>query len=192
MTPQDVLGYWLDEVGPAGWYAGGDDLDQAIRDRFLGLWQAARGGRLSGWGTGPADRLAFILVTDQFPRNMHRGRPEAFATDPLALDAARKAVNLRWDMRIAEPARQFFYLPFMHAENQPDQDRCVRLFLTRMPATGADNLLHARAHRETIRRFGRFPARNAALGRATTPAEAAWLAGGGYGATVAALRRPAA
>lgn len=192
MTPQDVVGFWLDEVGPAGWYGGGAALDGAIRDRFGGLWEEARAGRLAHWRTGPVERFAFILLTDQFSRNMFRNRPEAFATDALALDAARKSINLRWDLRFPEPGRQFFYLPFMHAENQPDQDRCVRLFLTRMPATGADNLLHARVHREIIRRFGRFPTRNAALGRPTTPVEAAWLAAGGYGATVAALRAAAA
>jgi uncharacterized protein (DUF924 family) len=91
-------------------------------------------------------------------------------------------------MKIDEPARQFFYLPLMHSENLADQDRCVRLVLTRLPETGVSNLLHAKAHREVIRRFGRFPHRNAALGRSDTPAEAAFLASGGYGAVVREIK----
>lgn len=188
MTPQDILDFWLDEVGPGGWYGGGEALDAAIRARFEGLWHKARSGGLADWAAAPAGRFAYILLTDQFPRNMFRDRAEAFATDALALAAARSAIHRGWDLRFPEPGRQFFYLPLMHSETTHDQDRCVRLILTRLPQTGADTLLHARAHREVIRRFGRFPTRNAALGRATTPAEAEWLAAGGYAATVAALR----
>ncbi|MCC6306099.1 MAG: DUF924 domain-containing protein [Rhodobacteraceae bacterium] len=187
MRPREIIDYWLAPVGPAGWYAGGATLDGAIRDRFAGLWEEARARRLASWCRDAPGALAFILLTDQFPRNMFRDRPEAFATDALALAAAREAVRHRWDMAFAEPGRQFFYLPFMHAETRHDQDRCVRLILTRMPETGAGNLLHARAHRAVIRRFGRFPTRNAALGRASDAAETAWLAAGGYGAEVRAL-----
>lgn len=191
MTPQDILDFWLDEVGPSGWYAGGAELDGRIRDRFEGLWHEARGGGLQDWKATPAGRFAYILLTDQFPRNMFRDRAEAFATDRLALDAARSAIRLGWDLRFPEPGRQFFYLPLMHDETTYSQDRCVRLILTRMPETGAETLLHARAHREVIRRFGRFPGRNAALGRRSTPEEEAWLAAGGYAATVRALKAAA-
>ena len=92
-------------------------------------------------------------------------------------------------MRIDEPARQFFYLPLMHSENLCDQDRCVRLICERMPGEGGSNLLHARAHREVIRRFGRFPHRNAALGRASSASEAAFLKAGGYGGVVRDLQK---
>lgn len=188
MDPREVIGFWLEEVGEAGWYAGGEALDSAIRARFAALWEAARSGALEQWGQSPEGAFAFILLTDQFPRNMFRGTAEAFATDALALRLAQAAVNRRWDLRFPEPGRQFFYLPLMHSEHNADQDRCVRLILTRMPETGAETLLHARAHRDIIRRFGRFPTRNAALGRATTPEEQAWLDAGGYGAEVARLR----
>ena len=123
---------------------------------------------------------------------MHRDDARAFATDDLALKAAVIAIGKAWDLRVDEPERQFFYLPLMHAESLAQQERGVRLILTRMPQTGASNLVHARAHREVIRRFGRFPHRNAALGRRGTEAEAAFLAGGGYGGVLREMEGEAA
>lgn len=190
-TPDEVLAYWLDEVGPEGWYAGGDELDAAIRDRFDEAWDRAFEGGLSLWLTYPSGTLAYILLTDQFPRNMYRDEARSFALDRAALAAAKMAISRGWDMKISEPARQFFYLPLMHSENLCDQDRCVRLILTRLPEHGEPNLLHARAHREVIRRFGRFPYRNAALDRKTQPAEREYLDRGGYGVTVNEMREAA-
>ena len=186
--PVTVLEFWLGEIGPKGWYAGGAELDAQVRDGFADLWQVARDGGIEHWIEGTAGTLAYIVVTDQFPRNMWRDTLDAFATDALALAAAKRAVDAGWDIGSPEPDRQFFYLPYMHAENDADQAECIALFAERMPDTGADNLLHARAHAEVIRCFGRFPTRNAALGRQTTPAEAAYLAEGGYGAVLEALR----
>ncbi|MEM8576265.1 MAG: DUF924 family protein [Pseudomonadota bacterium] len=186
--PDEVLQFWLDECGPQQWYAQDDALDAEITQRFSGAWAAARDGRHSLWLTYPSGALAYIILTDQFPRNMFRGDGRAFALDHAALAAAKQAVDKGWDMRIDEPARQFFYLPMMHSENLCDQSRGVRLICERMPQHGADNLLHARAHREVIRQFGRFPYRNAALGRASTGAEQSYLASGGYGSTVRELR----
>lgn len=191
MNPDDVLAYWIDEVGPSGWYQGGAALDAEITETFLETWQAAHEGALSLWLTYPSGTLAYIILTDQFPRNMFRGTAKAFATDKVALAAAKSAIARGWDMRIDEPARQFFYVPLMHSECLADQERSVRLILTRMPETGAGNLLHAKAHREVIRRFGRFPYRNAALHRETQASEAAYLAEGGYGATVRELEAAA-
>ncbi len=178
--PDEILAFWLDEVGPRGWYDGDAALDAEIRERFLHDWERGRDGALSLWLTYPTGALAYIILLDQFPRNMFRGEARAFATDRAALAAAKCAVKKGWDMRIDEPARQFFYLPLMHSENLADQDRCVRLMLTRMPEHGAANLLHAKVHREVIRRFGRFPYRNAALARKTTAPEAAFVDEGGY------------
>ena len=186
--PVEVLDYWLGDVGEDGWYAGGDDLDGEIRDRFADLWQAALDGGLDHWVDGPAGALAFIVLTDQFPRNMWRGQARAFATDPIALAAAGRAIAQGWDLVAPEPARQFFYLPFMHSEDPAHQATCIDHFSTRMPDTGASNLLHAKAHARVIERFGRFPYRNAALGRDTTPDEAAFMAEGGYGSVVEALK----
>jgi uncharacterized protein (DUF924 family) len=116
----------------------------------------------------------------------------SFAADGIALAAAKLAIEKGWDQRIDPPARQFFYLPLMHSECLVDQDRAVRLFSSRMENQGTDNLLHAKAHREVIRQFGRFPYRNEVLGRETPKAEAEFLANGGYGATVRALQKDAA
>ncbi|EEE38611.1 hypothetical protein RKLH11_2454 [Rhodobacteraceae bacterium KLH11] len=186
--PEEVLSFWLDEVGPKGWYLQDDALDAQIRDRFLTTWQAACEGRFSLWLTYPSGVLAYIILMDQLPRNMFRGSKQAFASDRAALAAAKCAVDKGWDLKIDEPARQFFYLPMMHSENLCDQERCVRLMFERMTESGDSNLLHARAHREVIRKFGRFPYRNDALERATTEHEAAYVSSGGYGSTVRELQ----
>lgn len=186
--PEEVLAFWLDLAGVDAWYAEDAALDAEIRDKFLTTWEKATEGALSLWLTYPSGSLAYIILTDQFSRNMFRGSGKAFSTDRLALAAAKAAIHKRWDMRIDEPARQFFYLPLMHSENLSDQDRCVRLMCERLPETGGSNLFHARAHREVIREFGRFPYRNAALDRASTKAEAAYVSSGGYGETVRVLQ----
>ncbi|MGR3661590.1 MAG: DUF924 family protein [Paracoccaceae bacterium] len=186
-TPDDVLAFWLDEVGPKGWYQGSDELDQKIRDRFEAAWHEAQKGALGLWLTYPSGTLAYIILTDQFSRNMFRDNRKAFASDKCARAAAKAAIARGFDMQIAEPARQFFYMPLEHSENLCDQDRCVRLMLTRLPETSG-LLLHAKAHREIIRQFGRFPFRNKALGRDTTDAEAAFIEQGAYGSIVRDLQ----
>lgn len=183
--PVQVLDFWLGDVGPEGWYAGGDQIDAACL-MFQDIWQAARDGGLDHWVEGTVGTLAFLILTDQLPRNMFRGTPDSFATDPLALAAAKTALDHGWDMNAPEPERQFFYLPLEHSENPDDQALCVALMTDRM--TDPDLLLHARAHQQIIARFGRFPNRNAALGRTSTPDEAEFLQQGGYGAVVRALQ----
>ena len=180
----EVLTFW-EEAGPAMWYKQDDSFDRTIRDRFGALWDAAAEGGCDGWAMGPRGGLALVVLLDQFPRNMFRDSARAFATDARALLAAHLALSHGWDMRIAPPMRQFFYLPFMHSEQLTHQDRSVRLFKARMEE--GDNLLHARVHREVIRRFGRFPYRNAALGREDTAAERAFFEAGGYGAILREL-----
>ncbi len=185
--PVEVLDFWLGEIGPAGWYAGGEAIDSLCRDRFAELWQAAQDGGLEHWVEGTAGTLAYLIVTDQFPRNIHRGTALAFATDTRALAAARKAVAMGWDTRAPEPERQFFYMPFEHSEDPADQDMAVQLLTERM-SSNPETALHARAHREVIRRYGRFPTRNEALGRTSSPEEQAYLDEGGYGALVEWLK----
>ncbi len=187
-TPDDILAFWLDEIGPKGWFDSSDEFDQAIRDRFEDTWIRARDGALSLWLTYPTGTLAYIILTDQLSRNMFRGSGKAFSTDAAALTAAKMAIAKGWDLKVDEPARRFFYMPLMHSECLADQDRCVRLMKSRMPASGPDSLLHAQAHREVIRRFGRFPFRNEALSRETPDGEAKFLKEGGYGAMVRAIR----
>jgi len=186
--PDEVLSFWLDKVGESRWYVQDAALDGEVTTRFKSTWEGACEGRYSLWLTYPSGALAYIILTDQFPRNMFRGQGQAFASDQASLMAAKAAIDKRWDMHIDEPARQFFYLPLMHSENLCDQDRCVRLMHERMPKAGQGNLLHARAHREVIRTFGRFPFRNAALARPATGAEADYVSAGGYGQTLRALQ----
>ncbi len=175
-TARSVAAFWQ-EAGPEAWYKQDDAFDQAIRDRFLPSWDAAHAGKLSSWACGPEGALGFIILTDQFPRNMFRNDPRAFATDALAKKAACYAIDRDWDKKTPEPERQFFYMPFMHSERLTDQDHCVRLIAERM--TTGNNLLHARAHREIIRQFNRFTYRNAAIGRTNTAAEETFLTEGG-------------
>ncbi|MCQ0092850.1 DUF924 family protein [Roseovarius sp. M141] len=188
VNPDDVLKFWLDDVGEQGWYDQSETLDAAIRDRFEGAWEKASSGTFGLWLTYPAGTLAYIILMDQFPRNMFRGQAGSFATDRQAVAAAKAAIDRKWDMAIDEPARQFFYLPLMHSENLCDQERCIRLICERMPQTGAGTLLHARAHRDVIRQFGRFPYRNAALDRKSTLPETAYLKAGAYGHTLRQLQ----
>ncbi|KMW57871.1 putative transmembrane protein [Candidatus Rhodobacter oscarellae] len=178
--PDEILNFWLDEIGEAGWYKGGDALDAEICDRFEDDWNRVMTGANSLWLTYPTGTLAYIVLTDQFSRNMFRGTGKAFASDKVARAAAKAAIYRGWDMQIDGMARQFFYMPLMHSECLSDQERCVRLMKERMPDGGAANLEHARAHREEIRLFGRFPARNEALGRSNTGPETEFLADGGY------------
>jgi len=183
---EEIVQFW-EKVGPQGWYAVREELDAEIRDRFLPIWEEAEAGGLAEWRSNAWGALAYIILTDQFPRNMFRGQPRAFATDPMAREAALVAVRHDFDLKTAEPMRQFFYLPFMHSEDPFDQDRCVRLMICRLPETGAENLRHARAHRDIIRRYRRFPYRNAAVGRDSTPEEERFLAEGGYASALNAL-----
>jgi uncharacterized protein (DUF924 family) len=185
--PVEVLDFWLGEVGREGWYAAGDALDATCRERFLDLWQAAHDGGLEHWVEGTVGTLAYLILTDQLSRNMHRGHANAHATDARALAAAHRAIAEGWDMNAPEPERQFFYLPFEHAENPADQALAVDLITARM-GSDPEMALHARAHQQIIARFGRFPSRNAYLGRASTPDEADFLASGGYGALITALK----
>ncbi|WP_298675067.1 DUF924 family protein [uncultured Lentibacter sp.] len=191
VSPQEVVSFWLDEVGPAGWYNSTEALDTGIRNRFFDTWQHGADGHLSDWLANAEGALAYVLLLDQLPRNMFRNEARAFQTDKRALCAAKCAITKGWDFKIAEPERQFFYLPMMHSESLTDQDRCIRLVKERLPETGDSNLLHARAHREVIREFGRFPYRNAALGRSSTAHEQAYMQQGGYGATMRALQEAA-
>ena len=185
--PVELLDFWLGEIGPDGWYAGGDDIDSTCRDRFGDLWQAAHDGHLDHWIDGTVGTLAYLILTDQLPRNMFRGTAAAFATDPRALAAARRAVDMGWDMGAPEPERQFFYMPFEHSEDPADQSLAVQLMEKRM-ASDPEMALHARAHQYVIARFGRFPGRNEALSRFSTPEEQDWLDQGGYAAEVRRMK----
>ena len=173
----DVVRFWRD-AGPAAWFARNDAFDDALRTRFLDEHFAAARREREDLLDDADGALALILLLDQVPRNVFRDSAHAFATDPLAREYAHRAIDARFDAIIEPALRIFFYLPFEHSETLADQDRAVTL----CEALGdADYLKYAEAHRDVIRRFGRFPHRNRALARVNTPEEQAWLdAGGGF------------
>ncbi len=182
MTPDAILSFWFDEAGPERWFGGGPEFDAEVRRRFGPLahsFRTTRTVREHAWLAQPDSALALVLVLDQFPRNIWRGSNAAFSLDALGLEAARIMLEAGHDRALAEDRRVFAYMPFMHSESLGDQDLCVRLCEERLPA-GEGTLRHARAHRDIIAKFGRFPYRNAVLGRADTPEEVAWLAADGY------------
>lgn len=169
----EILNFWFNEPVKNHWFQSTDEIDQTIRDRFEGVWREAAAGRLDHWAEGPEGALALVIVLDQFPLNMFRGRAEAFASEDKARAVAEWALDRGWDRELPLEQRHFIYLPYMHSEALADQERSVALY----EESGLeDGLKWARHHRDIVRRFGRFPHRNAALGRESTPEEAAWLA----------------
>ena len=186
---REVLDFWF---GPAGspefgkpreaWFRKSDDFDDAIRARFLDLHRQAADGQLQPWQAAPDSLLALILVLDQFPRNLFRGSSRAFATDAQALAAAQLAVARGHDRALSPVQRWFIYLPFEHAEDLALQRRCLDLFEgLRGDSDSAGTIDYARRHYEIIARFGRFPHRNAVLGRLSTPEEIEFLKQPGSG-----------
>jgi len=189
-TPAEVLEFWF---GPASqragmrpreaWFRKDPAFDQAIRERFGPTIEAALQGALPGWNDTPEDTLAQILLLDQFTRNAWRDTPRAFAGDERALALARRLVDRGDDLRLAPMLRWFVYMPFEHAEDLAVQDESVRLFTAlAQAAPGFEGPLdYALRHRDVIRRFGRFPHRNAILGRDSSPEERAYLSQPGAG-----------
>jgi len=174
-TPEAVLAFWR-EAGPDKWFTRDDAFDADIRAKFLPTYEAAAAGQLDDWERSAEGTLALLIVLDQFPRNMFRGQARCYAADPLARAVAHRALKRGCDQDVPEAERGFFYLPFMHSEDIADQQRCVGLYRE----AGDPNLSYAERHADIIRRFGRFPHRNAALGRTTTPEEQAYLDEGGF------------
>ena len=172
----EIVAFWR-AAGPARWFARSDAFDARLRARFSGRVEEAASGRLDHWADTPEGALARILLLDQLPRNLHRDMPRMFETDVVARQAANAALAAGHDKAFARDLRQFFYLPFMHSEDMADQERALALY----EALGdEDALKFAHVHVDAIRRFGRYPHRNAILGRATTPEEQAYLDEGGF------------
>lgn len=191
LAPADLLAHWFDDLGERAWFSEDASLDHTLRDRYAPAWEDALQGRLANWEDDPQGALALSILLDQVPRNMFRGTPQAFASDPLARRVARTALSRDWDLAVTERERMFLYIPLGHSEDPADQDRALALVEERMPQRGPMFLPHVRAHREVIRRFGRFPMRNAVLGRLNTPEEQAFLDGKGYEQILASVQAPA-
>ena len=167
-----VLRYWFEELQPDAWFRRDDGVDAAIRERFSATYE-----QLTQIGpqqlTTPLECIAAVIVLDQFPRNMFRGSPRSFATDALALSIAQHAIAAGLDRQLTQQQRLFLYMPFQHSEDRAVQARSIELF-TQLGL--ADNLGYAQRHKDIIDRFGRFPHRNAVLGRRSTTDELQFIA----------------
>ncbi|HVY84194.1 MAG TPA: DUF924 family protein [Caulobacterales bacterium] len=176
MTPSTVIEFWI-AAGRQRWFGRDPDFDADVQERFEATHHAAARGELDYWGASADGALALLLLLDQFPRNMFRGSAHAYATDPMARLVADQAIVRGFDRVVPEAMRPFFYLPFEHSENSNDQARAIELCES---MGDPDYVKWALLHADIIARFGRFPHRNACLGRVTTPAEAAFLESGGF------------
>ena len=176
ISPSDVIAFWR-EAGPRKWFGAGAAFDTQIQERFGETHLIAARGELADWENTAEGALALLLLTDQFPRNLYRHSAHAFATDAMAREIADRALARGFDARTAADLRAFFYLPFEHHEDAASQARSVALFETLGDKLGLE---YAKLHADLIARFGRFPQRNAALGRISTPEEIAYLAQGGF------------
>ncbi len=179
-SPHDVIECWL-RHGPEAWFSRNEALDAEIEADYADLHFKASRCELSDWEETPEGTLALLLLLDQFPRNLFRGSAHSYATDPLARTTAHRALAKGFDKPVEPLLRPFFYLPFEHSEEMEDQRFSVSLFEKHRDETGdAEPLKWAIVHLELIERFGRFPHRNAALGRQTTAEEQAYLDNDGF------------
>lgn len=166
--------FWFSELKPADWWVGGAHIDRQIKDRFLGLHEQLAASVPDQAWKDPETALATIIALDQFPRNMFRKSARAFATDQAALALSKNAVAKGFDKGMSDDEKRFLYMPHVHSENLDDQNTAVALFEA---LDEEDSAKHAVEHRDIVERFGRFPHRNAALGRESTPEEIAFAAG---------------
>ena len=177
VRPRDVLDFWF-AAGPEKWFTKSDAFDAEIRRLFGALHGAAAAGTHDGWANEPRGALALILVLDQFSRNLWRNDHRAFAQDARALALADESVRRRFDVETPQTARKWFYMPYMHSEDLAAQERGLVYFAERLD--DPETMKFAVEHTDIIRRFGRFPHRNAVLGRRTTPEEQSFLDAGGF------------
>jgi uncharacterized protein (DUF924 family) len=171
----DLLDFWFADETKANWWQASAAFDRLCKERYAGLAADAAAGRLGPWEASAEGALACCLLLDQLPRNLHRGTPDAFATDPAAVAVADRAVQAGHDRALPPDRRAFLYMPFMHSERLEHQEQGIALFKALADEKSVE---FAEEHAEVIRRFGRFPHRNRILGRETTDAEAAFLADG--------------
>ena len=173
LSIQNVLDYWYSPAMRERWFASTPALDQEIRDNFETLWQRAANGELNDWQQSAEGCLALVIVLDQLPLNMFRGKLQGFQTEQQAVAVSKYAIEKKFDQQLPVDRLSFLYMPLMHSEQLADQDLSVSLFAA---AKLENNLRFAQHHRELIRKFGRFPHRNHILNRASTAAEIEYLA----------------
>ncbi len=170
-TPKEILDFWFSQTAKSKWFAKDPAFDSEITQKFLSTYQLAKQQDLD-WPESPESYLALVILFDQFPRNMFRNKPEAYATDSMARDIAKKAIAKGLDSQLSEERRRFFYMPFMHSEELSEQEYAIELF-TKLE--NKKTLNYAIIHKQIIERFGRFPHRNDVLGRQSTEAELEFL-----------------
>jgi uncharacterized protein (DUF924 family) len=175
---REVLGSWFELMMPEQWFLGSESVDAEVAALFGPLRDLVLASGAAGWRDDPETLLAAVILLDQFSRNIHRGTAEAFAGDPLAQELTRLALDRGWDLGMADERRQFLYMPLMHAEDRALQARSLECFA----ALGQrEQMAYAREHADVIAQFGRYPSRNAALGRESTPEEVMYLSQPGAG-----------
>jgi uncharacterized protein (DUF924 family) len=174
--PAELIDFWLDERARPMWFNSTEAFDRQLCRRFQALYEAARDDRLTSWESSADGALALVIALDQLPLNMFRDDPRSFATEAAARAVADRAIRAGFDQQLDPERKMFLYMPFMHSESMPDQDRSVALF----GQPGLEQQMgYARHHRDIVDRFGRFPHRNAILGRASTAQERSYLAAEG-------------
>ena len=172
-SAQSIVAFWFSDTVRPLWFKSTPEFDNQLRDRFETLWQDAAEGKLDSWAENAEGVMALVILLDQIPLNIYRGKAHGFSTEAKARQIAGKAIDKGWDTTMPDEQKAFLYMPFMHSESLEDQDRAVALY---QGAGLEDNLKFAHHHRDIIRRFGRFPHRNAILGRKSTAAELTYLA----------------
>lgn len=173
MSPDNIIDFWFAEKTQPLWFNSTPEFDSLLSERFIDTCRDAAAGKFSHWEKSATGSLALIILLDQFPLNIFRGKPESFLTEIEAVRLARQSVELGFDRRLLPGQRAFLYMPLMHSEKMDDQDLSVKCY---RDAGLANNLMFAQHHHDIVKRFGRFPHRNAILGRTSTVEELAWLA----------------
>jgi len=172
MKFEEIINFWFEEVDSSLWFNSTAEFDLQLKQRFESVYQEALKGTLDHWGNSPDGALALIVLLDQFPLNMYRGKPESFSGEKKAQSIAREAVAKKFDEQLTDAQKAFMYMPLMHSEDMNDQDFSVSLY---EKAGLKQNLRFAKHHRKIVRKFGRFPHRNSILGRESTVEEIAYL-----------------
>lgn len=173
-SQHDIIRFWFEEIQTQQWFQVNEEFDALIKERFEGVYKLAAEGMCKDWEKDAAGCLALCIVLDQFPRNMYRGQAKAFQTDKQALLISKQAIHKGFDQILSPEKKQFLYMPYMHSENLNDQRKAVELYAG-MQDKNPVAYNHAVRHFEEIEKFGRFPYRNKALGRDTTPEEELYL-----------------
>lgn len=176
ISSSEIIDFWYSDRIKSQWFASTPALDQEIYDQYGALWESAYLGNLDAWAKEVEGSLALVIVLDQFPLNMFRGQAKSFQSERKSVEIAQNTINQKFDQVIEKERLAFLYMPFMHSENLAEQDLSVKLF---RGANLEGNIKFAEHHRDIVRKFGRFPHRNAILGRVSTPEETEYLASKG-------------